>query len=96
MLIKFRRYPASLRTGRTDYLKEGLFEFLKKGPRDLDECVLEGAEILKRMGHTGAYGSDDFRVRVFEKLHQLKAIGFIEKDRSVRPHLYEAITTCKS
>jgi hypothetical protein len=65
-------------------------EFLKQRPKNLDECVLEGAEILKRVGHKGTYGSDDFRIRVFDKLHQLKAFGFVTKDRSVTPHLYQA------
>lgn len=85
-----------LRTKKPDYLKNGLLEYLKKGPRNLDECVLEGAEILKRTGYKGPLGSDDFRIRVFDKLSQLKAVGFITKDRSVSPHVYRATEKEKS
>jgi len=71
-------------------LKEGLLEFVRQGPKSLDECVVEGGELMKRMGFKGSPTSDDFRMRVYEKLHQLKAVGFVTTDRSVKPPLFSA------
>lgn len=68
-------------------------EFLKEGPKNLDECVEEGGKVVKKAGFKGSSLSDDFRMRVFEKLHQLKAVGFVTKDRSVKPHLFTASKT---
>jgi hypothetical protein len=79
-----------LNTRKPDYLKEGLLEFLQKGPKNLDECVEESAKVMKRAGFKGSSQSDDFRMRVFEKLHQLKAIGHVNTDRSVKPPLFVA------
>ena len=70
-------------------MREGLLEFLKKGRKSLDECVEEGGKIMKKAGFKGSALSDDFRMRVFEKLHQLKAIGKVNKDRSVKPPMFE-------
>ena len=81
-------YIDVLNTRKPDHLKEGLLEFLHKGPKNLDECVIEGGEVLRRMGYKGPSNSDDFRMRVFEKLHQLKAIGYVSKDRSVKPPVF--------
>ncbi len=72
-------------------MKEGLLEFLQKGgPRNLDECVEEGGKVLKRNGFKGSARTDDFRMRVFEKLSQLAAVGQIKKDRSVKPTVFLA------
>ena len=75
---------------KPDYLKEGLLEFLKDGPRNLDECVIECAKVLKEKGFKGSIESDDFRLRVFEKLSQLTAVGYLTKDRSVKPPVFTA------
>lgn len=75
---------------KPDYLKDGLLEFLKGGPRNLDECVEEGAKVLQRNGYKGSFQSDDFRLRVFEKLSQLTAVGYLTKDRSVKPPVFQA------
>ena len=80
-----------MRAKKTDYLKENLLEFLKQGPKNLDECVVEGGNALKRMGIKTSSSSDEFRMRIFEKLHQLKAIGHVDKDRSVKPALFMAV-----
>ena len=45
---------------------------------------------MKRMGFKGSPTSDDFRMRVYEKLHQLKAVGFVTTDRSAKPPLFSA------
>jgi hypothetical protein len=79
-----------LRAKKTDYLKENLLEFLKQGPKNLDQCVEEGGNMLKRMGIKTSSSSDEFRMRVFEKLHQLKAIGYVNKDRTVKPAVFSA------
>jgi hypothetical protein len=71
-------------------LKEGLLEFLQDGPKNLDECVIEGGNVMRREGFKGSSQSDDFRMRVYEKLHQLKAVGYVNKDRSVKPALFAA------
>jgi hypothetical protein len=83
-------YLNILNTRKPDYLKEGLMEFLQGGPRNLDECIVEGGNVLKRNGFKGSSHSDDFRMRVFEKLHQLVAIGYLTKDRSVKPPIFSA------
>ncbi len=87
---KISCYLCALNAKKPDYLKEGLLEFLQKGPKNLDECVVEGGKVLKRQGFKGSSQSDDFRMRVFEKLHQLKAVGFVTTDRSVKPPLFAA------
>lgn len=79
-----------MRTNKPDYLKEGLLVFLQQGPKNLDECVVEGGILMKQQGFKGSPTSDDFRMRVYEKLHQLKALGFVTTDRSVKPPLFEA------
>ena len=79
-----------MNTRKPDYLKEGLLEFLQEGPKNLDECVIEGGKVLKRNGFKGSSQSDDFRMRVYEKLHQLKAVGHVTTDRSVKPPLFMA------
>ena len=71
-------------------MKEGLLKFLTKGPKNLDECIEEGGKVMKKAGFKGSHLSDDFRMRVFEKLHQLKAIGKVSKDRSVKPPVFVA------
>ena len=76
-------------------MKEGLLEFLQGGPKNLDECVIEGGNVLKRMGFKGSSQTDDFRMRVFEKLHQLKGVGYVTKDRSVKPALFSAARTAQ-
>jgi len=86
-------YSHTLNTRQPDYLREGLLEFLQKGPKNLDECVVEGGKVMKRMGFKGSSRSDDFRIRVFEKLHQLKAVGYVTKDRSVKPPLFAAVSS---
>lgn len=45
---------------------------------------------MKGMGFKGSPTSDDFRMRVYEKLHQLQAVGFVTTDRSVKPPLFSA------
>ena len=77
-------------TRKPDYLKEGLLEFIRQGPTSLDECVVEGGALMKRNGFKGSSTSDDVRMRVYEKLHQLKAVGFVTTDRSVKPPLFAA------
>lgn len=79
-----------MNTRKPDYLKEGLLEFLQEGPKNLDECVEESGKVLKRAGFKGSSQTDDFRMRVFEKLHDLKAVGRVSKDRSVKPPLFVA------
>jgi len=71
-------------------LKEGLLEFLRQGAKSLDDCVVEGIEILKRVGINSGSKSDDFRLRVFDKLHQLIESGQVTKDRSAKPPLFAA------
>lgn len=83
-------YIQLLNAKKPDYLKEGLLKFLQQGPKDLDQCVLEGGKLMKSMGFKGSPTSDDFRMRVFEKLHQLKAVGYVTTDRSVKPPLFAA------
>jgi hypothetical protein len=46
--------------------------------------------MMKQMGIKTSPSSDEFRLRVFEKLHQLKAIGHVNKDRSVKPAVFIA------
>ncbi len=84
-----------MNTRKPDYLKEGLLKFVQNGPKNLDECVVEGGDILKREGFKGSSQSDDFRMRVYEKLHQLKAVGYVTTDRSVKPPLFEATKAVK-
>lgn len=79
-----------MNTRKPDYLKEGLLEFLQTGPKTLDECVIESGKLLQKNGFKGSPTSDEFRMRVFDKLHQLKAVGHVNKDRSVKPHLFAA------
>mgnify|MGYP001557681853 CR=1 FL=1 len=79
-----------MNTRKPDYLKDGLLAFLQHGPKNLDECVVESGKVLKRMGFKTSYSSDDFRMRVFEKLHQLAASGYVTKDRSVKPPVFLA------
>ena len=79
-----------MKTRKPDYLKDGLLEFLQQGPKTLDECVVEGGNLMKGMGFKGSSKSDEFRMRVFEKLYQLKALGFVTTDRSVKPSLFAA------
>ncbi len=77
-------------TKKPDHLKEGLLKFLQNGPKTLDECIEAGGEALRETGFKGSSRSDQFRMRVYEKLHELKACGRITKDRSVKPHLFAA------
>ena len=79
-----------MRSRRPDHLKEGLLEFLQQGEKNLDECVIEGAEILERMGFNSASNSDSFRLRVFDKLSRLIDSGHVTRDRSVKPPLFAA------
>ena len=83
-------YNQGLNTKKPDPLKDGLREFLHGGPRNLDECVEEAGRLLKRNGFKGSAQSDVFRMRVFETLHQLITIGYLTKDRSVKPALFSA------
>lgn len=79
-----------MNTKNADHLKDSLREFLQDGPRNLDECVEEAGRQLKRNGFKGSAKSDMFRMRVFEALHQLVTVGYLTKDRSVKPALFAA------
>lgn len=83
-------YIPRLKTNKPDYLKESLLEFLQNEPKNLDQCIEEGGNMLKKMGVKTSPTSDEFRLRVFEKLHQLKAMGRVTKDRSVKPAVFLA------